>query len=317
MPQNHRSDWDDDLSILSAENVNFAVETAGIGSRFAAVLIDATIQLIIILFTFFILSYFVLRNPSPDDWMKWTASIAGAMLGIFVFLVLYGYYFFFEWLMRGQTPGKYWLGLRVMQVNGVPVGMWPALVRNLLRIVDWMPVCYGAGAMVALMNPLNRRIGDLVAGTIVAREQTGKNRRFVLDISEAVDAFMADAASRTTPEALAEQRAPAYFPSLLEIANDAAPPTINVAAPLAGDTATGERAVSAHAAAMALRLDDQDVELLLEFIGRRETLLPVARQRLAASLAARLATKLGQPVPPTYGVEPFLEYIAGELQRVR
>jgi len=36
--------WDEDLAILSAENVNFSVETAGLGSRFAAATIDLTLQ---------------------------------------------------------------------------------------------------------------------------------------------------------------------------------------------------------------------------------------------------------------------------------
>src|SRR5690349_15666339 len=128
-----RSDWDDDLSILSAENVNFMVETAGLGSRFAAVLIDLTLQIFVVLLIFFVISYYVMSYPSPEEWLKWFFSIAGAMVGVLVFLILYGYYFFFEWLMRGQTPGKYWVGLRVLQTNGSPVTAWPALVRNLLR----------------------------------------------------------------------------------------------------------------------------------------------------------------------------------------
>ena len=42
-------------------------------------------------------------------------------------------------------------------------------MRNLLRIVDWLPFFYGLGAAVIWATPRNQRIGDLAARSAVVR----------------------------------------------------------------------------------------------------------------------------------------------------
>src|SRR5687768_1647715 len=102
-----QSDWDDELSILSAENVNFALETAGLGSRFAAAMIDMTLQaltlILLLIVALYFVSYFIIDF---SNWSRWALSIGAAIGLLILFLILYGYYFFFEWLWDGQTPGK-------------------------------------------------------------------------------------------------------------------------------------------------------------------------------------------------------------------
>jgi len=233
------------------------------------------------------------------------SSIATALLFLVLFLIGYGYYFFCEWLMRGQTPGKYLLGLRVVQTSGLPVTLWPALVRNLLRILDFLPVLYGVGTMVALTNSTNRRVGDLAAGTVVARERR-KEGRYVLDIGAAADAVMAGAAEPVYTGATGQQlQSPAHFPSLT------GDPTPQAAVAVASPA----NSVDAHVAAWRLRLSEQDYELVQEFLQRRATLPPQTRARLGQSLTQRLWYKLGEPLPAAYAVEPFLETIAQALQR--
>src|SRR4028119_2221389 len=165
-----RTDWNDELDILSSENVSFAVETAGLGSRFGAALIDMTIQgfviMLLLLFANWMSGYVL---PLIKEWSAWGRALGGAFLILIGVTITHGYYFLFEWLWDGQTPGKRWLGLRVVQTSGMPITAWESLTRNLLRTVDFLPGLYGAGALVALINPLNRRIGDMVAGTLVAR----------------------------------------------------------------------------------------------------------------------------------------------------
>lgn len=93
---------------------------------------------------------------------------SGAGIGLIVIFAIYwGYMVVFEVLWDGQTPGKRALGLRVANDNGTPVTWLPSIVRNLMRTVDMMPVLYGFGVATSFIDPYGRRLGDLVAGTVV------------------------------------------------------------------------------------------------------------------------------------------------------
>jgi len=83
------------------------------------------------------------------------------------FLVFWGYPILFEMLWDGQTPGKRALELRVIAEDGAPVGWLASIVRNLLRTVDGMPVGYGLGLVASYVDPWGRRLGDMVARTMV------------------------------------------------------------------------------------------------------------------------------------------------------
>lgn len=73
----------------------------------------------------------------------------------------------FEVYAGGATPGKKALGLKVIHANGTPID-WPAaLIRNLLRAVDFLPLLYGFGLVAMLCNRNFQRLGDLAAGTVV------------------------------------------------------------------------------------------------------------------------------------------------------
>jgi uncharacterized RDD family membrane protein YckC len=94
----------------------------------------------------------------------------GLML-LSLFLLTWGYTVLFEVLMDGQTPGKRVMALRVVLLNGAPVGWLQSLTRNLLRTVDMLPVCYGFGTVAVLADSRARRLGDLVAGTLVVHTE--------------------------------------------------------------------------------------------------------------------------------------------------
>jgi uncharacterized RDD family membrane protein YckC len=95
-------------------------------------------------------------------------------LGIYliaIFVLLWLYPVLFEVLRDGQTIGKKALGLRVINANGTPVTWTASIVRNLLRVVDSLPFAYGFGVAALLIDPHNRRIGDMVAGTLVVHTE--------------------------------------------------------------------------------------------------------------------------------------------------
>lgn len=86
---------------------------------------------------------------------------------VLMFAVLWAYPVVCEAMFDGQTPGKRALELRVVSADGAPVGWLAAFVRNLLRTVDALPIGYGFGLVASLADPYNRRLGDMVAGTVV------------------------------------------------------------------------------------------------------------------------------------------------------
>ncbi|MGN6707645.1 MAG: RDD family protein [Rhodanobacter sp.] len=100
-------------------------------------------------------------------------GVAGNGLAmLLLFALMWAYAVVCEVWMDGQTPGKRALGLRVVHADGTPVTWLPSVVRNLLRAVDILPGVYGVGLVSTLVDPHARRLGDIVAGTMVvhARE---------------------------------------------------------------------------------------------------------------------------------------------------
>jgi uncharacterized RDD family membrane protein YckC len=90
---------------------------------------------------------------------------------IAMFLIFWAYPILFEVLWDGQTPGKKAMSLRVVNGDGAPLGWLPAITRNLLRTVDMLPFGYAAGLIACLADPHARRLGDMVAGTLVVHNE--------------------------------------------------------------------------------------------------------------------------------------------------
>ncbi len=100
-------------------------------------------------------------------------ALGRAGVGVYtvaMFLVFWFYPVVFEAMWDGRTPGKRSLGLRVIAANGAPVGWLAAFTRNLLRVVDMLPLAYATGLVASLLDPWGRRLGDMVAGTLVVHE---------------------------------------------------------------------------------------------------------------------------------------------------
>jgi uncharacterized membrane protein SpoIIM required for sporulation/uncharacterized RDD family membrane protein YckC len=154
--------------LATPENIELEFRLAGPGSRLLALLLDWLISgalytgLIVIL----VLAGFSFRMADTTSaWLSMLVFLA-------FFLIRWGYYLFFEVRLRGQTPGKRALGIRVVREGGLPVGIPQSLIRNLLRIVDSFPqpLCI-VGGVCALATRRGQRLGDLAAGTIVIRER--------------------------------------------------------------------------------------------------------------------------------------------------
>jgi uncharacterized RDD family membrane protein YckC len=134
---------EDTLVIETPERVPLHFALASIGNRFLACTIDHAIQVITMIVM--AIAFFTLANYSSlSDELTSAPKWVYAVLIIVLFLIISGYFAFFEWLWNGQTPGKRWLKLRVIREDGRPVTFWEATVRNLLRSFDMMPASGGS-----------------------------------------------------------------------------------------------------------------------------------------------------------------------------
>src|SRR5258707_14391314 len=115
----------------------------------------------------------LLSRDGTDDATVATPSTAWALAVMLImqFVVLWGYYLLFEGLADGQTPGKRILRLRAVRDGGYSVGFSASAVRNLMRIIDLQPAfTYLVGMTSIALTKSGKRLGDIVAGTIVVRE---------------------------------------------------------------------------------------------------------------------------------------------------
>jgi uncharacterized membrane protein SpoIIM required for sporulation/uncharacterized RDD family membrane protein YckC len=152
------------LVVETPEHVALDYEIAGIGSRAAAAFLD---QLIVVALVIALGLVFVLTRIGPTLF----GPLAGALMLGAAFATWYGYFIFFEAFRHGQTPGKRWLGLRVVSESGHAVSRSGAVLRNLLRIADFLPPPYLGGALLVVLHPRGRRLGDIVGGTVVVRDR--------------------------------------------------------------------------------------------------------------------------------------------------
>jgi len=169
---------DETLVIETPERVPLHFALASIGNRFIACAIDHTIQIVtlIVVGIFFAIisnaSSFGSRLMNAPKWVI-------ALLIVIQFVIFDGYFAVFEWLWRGQTPGKRWLKLRVIREDGRPISFFEAVVRNLLRVVDFLvPPFYSIGLISVFATERDQRVGDLVAGTVVVREREAEAPAF-------------------------------------------------------------------------------------------------------------------------------------------
>jgi uncharacterized RDD family membrane protein YckC len=158
---------DETLDINTPENVAFGYHVAGIGSRFLATLTDTILIFLlqaIVTVTYYVILYLLDVDPDGSAWVA-------AIMGLVIFLFYWGYYTFFEMLWNGQTPGKRWTGLRVIRTDGTPITLSESLIRNLARLVDFLPAFYGVGIIAMFIDKQSRRLGDLAAGTLVVHDR--------------------------------------------------------------------------------------------------------------------------------------------------
>ncbi len=145
--------------ILTPEHVPIRLAPAGLGSRFLALLVDVV----------FILGLAAGINAVLQRILS--GGVAQAASTTVGFILFTGYPIWFELRHQGRTPGKRFFRLRVVDGRGLPITLEQSFVRNIVRVLDFAPAFYGVGGLVALFDRDRRRLGDILADTLVVHER--------------------------------------------------------------------------------------------------------------------------------------------------
>lgn len=148
--------------VTTPEGVALRLPAAGPAPRALAWALDAVIRMVLV--------------SSASGVLTLLGASGMGLYFVLLFLLLWGYPVVCEVAFDGQTPGKRALELRVVAADGAPVGWVASCVRNLLRTVDMLPFGYAAGLVASLVDPSGRRLGDLVAGTLVVHAPRASRR---------------------------------------------------------------------------------------------------------------------------------------------
>ena len=194
-----REPLDTTAIVETPEHVRFRYQLAGPARRIIAYVIDLFVRGAIV---------FAIRDACRarrSDRVR--DGLGGAGLGmvlVVMFAVEWGYYVLLETLTAGRSIGKRAMRLRVVKQGGLPLGFGDSVLRNLLRAADFLPSFYALGLLVMSNDRCFRRLGDMVAGTLVISEERIVMQQ-ALRISPAPTAAELAAASRT-PAAFAGRR---------------------------------------------------------------------------------------------------------------
>ena len=147
------------LEVETPDHVVLRYTLAGVGNRGFAAVVDFVIAVLITVGLE--IGYEQIGAPG--------AATVGGLIQLLLFVLGWSYFIVLEWLWNGQTIGKRWSGLRVINEDGSPAGFVAVFVRNLVRMADFLPGFYGLGLLSIVFTSRSQRLGDLAAGTFVVR----------------------------------------------------------------------------------------------------------------------------------------------------
>jgi uncharacterized RDD family membrane protein YckC len=151
----------DQVRFETPEDLELDVEVAGPASRLLAVTFD---HLLLLAGFLVLLVALALTAELGDLPAQFGLHLAGLLVVVYGFSQ-FVYFTLFEIVGAGRTPGKRWTGLATVMDGGYALTPGASLIRNLFRILDAIPVMW----ILPLLDRRQRRLGDIVAGTLVVR----------------------------------------------------------------------------------------------------------------------------------------------------
>ena len=296
----------EEYTINTPENVTFGYTIAGIGSRFIGCLVDTTILVVLLLLLNIGISVLLAwlgdnapaqpldAEPTPD----WITGLLIAIYALINFAIIWGYYMAFEMLWNGQTPGKRLANTQVVRANGAPAEFGEVAIRNVVRIIDFLPFAYALGFVVMFLNRRSRRLGDFAANTLVIKRQDQ------VKLSDLIGS--APASGTSTPPGTSTPAGPSAPISTITPPRPTAatPPPVSISAE-----------TLAHFPNLS-QMSEDEYQLVRETLARDAAGKADSNllRRLAAAMAARVGAR--QPAPDHHSSRTFLALLADAYKAV-
>jgi len=154
------------IIVKTSFNIDLSFETAAFHQRFVAWLIDIIVMIGYLLITFKVMSFFQTNTSSNSD----KSSMYNlSFLQLIIISPIFVYHVLSELLLNGQSIGKKIMKIKVISDTGINASLDQYLLRWLLRIVDFSLSAYLIGFFTVIGNKQNKRLGDLVAGTLIVK----------------------------------------------------------------------------------------------------------------------------------------------------
>jgi uncharacterized RDD family membrane protein YckC len=184
------------FTVTTPFNIDLEFSLAVFYKRMLAWLTD----LVIILLYCFLMRVFYINVLSLKDFGETDKNVSSYILELFTIAIpVMLYHLLFEIFMNGRSPGKYLLGIKVMNMEGASASFSQLLLRWMVSLPNWLLIVvmyHGPSFVFVILMVLgvvslpdiiciavsknSQRLGDLTAGTVVV------NTRYKMDLEETI-----------------------------------------------------------------------------------------------------------------------------------
>jgi uncharacterized RDD family membrane protein YckC len=183
--------------VVVGEGVALDVRPAGLVLRGAGTAIDFLTSIAV--FFLFLLGINFMLGDVGDTALISAISIATLVVVIVVVPTVV------ETATRGRSLGKLAIGARIVRDDGGAIGFRHAFIRALTGVLEIYLTLGGLAALVGLLNPRAKRLGDLLAGTYSQHERVPRVVEPVFGVPEALESWSHTADVARLPDRLARR----------------------------------------------------------------------------------------------------------------
>ncbi len=151
------------LSINTTQNVTINFNTASIGERVLAYLIDLLVIIAYLLVVYLVIGEILKAFGLLDNLDYWTENAIHGVIGLPILF----YALTQESVFEGQTIGKKLMKIKVIKIDGYQAGFGDYLIRWMFRIVEVTGIFGIVGIISLMVTKKTQRLGDITAGTAV------------------------------------------------------------------------------------------------------------------------------------------------------
>lgn len=151
-------------ALITGDAVLLDLRTASFATRIVSAAIDGVLQLALLIGGILSVAWFADRAALDDGFLA-----AGVLLASVLAYV--GYPVLSELLLRGRSVGRLVMGTRVVRDDGGPVHVRQSVLRAVMAMFEIWSTTGAVALVCSVIDRRSRRIGDLLAGTMVIQER--------------------------------------------------------------------------------------------------------------------------------------------------